>query len=128
MNCIGSGSATVTERSELTARGHWRFRWMSGLRTAVQRAQSGGAKPDLSAQASRRRDIIAFLVFSRLCERPTLRDPSEILLLRGIAAIHEAIRDWKRSCCRSWETNCVSVDMGPAQARRQVVRRPEARR
>ena len=34
-------------------------------------------------------------MFCRLRHRLTLRDRSEILLLRGIAVSHEAIRDWK---------------------------------
>jgi hypothetical protein len=57
---------------------------LSRLQSAVQRAQRWGAEPDLPAQASRRRDIIAFVVFCRLRYRLTLRDLSEILLLRGI--------------------------------------------
>jgi putative transposase len=34
-------------------------------------------------------------VFCRLRYRLTLRDLSEILLLRGIVVRHEAIRDWE---------------------------------
>ena len=41
------------------------------------------------------RDIIAFGVFCRLRYRLTLRDLSEILLLRGIEVSHEAVRDWE---------------------------------
>ena len=40
-------------------------------------------------------DIIAFVVFCRLRYRLTLRDLSEILLLRGIEVSHEAVRDWE---------------------------------
>ena len=40
-------------------------------------------------------DIIAFVVFCRLRYRMTLRDMSEILLLRGIGVSHEALRDWE---------------------------------
>ena len=40
-------------------------------------------------------DIGAFVVFCRLRCRLTLRDLSEILLLRGIEVSHEAIRDWE---------------------------------
>ena len=35
------------------------------------------------------------MVFCRLRYRLTLRDLSEILLLRGIEVSHEAIRDWE---------------------------------
>ncbi len=38
-------------------------------------------------------DIIAFVVFCRVRYRLTLRDPSEILALRGIEVSHEAVRD-----------------------------------
>jgi putative transposase len=40
-------------------------------------------------------DVIAFMMFCRLRYRLTLRDLSEILLLRGIEVSHEAIRDWE---------------------------------
>jgi hypothetical protein len=40
-------------------------------------------------------DIIAFVVFCRLRYRLTLRDLSEILLLRGIEVSHETVRDWE---------------------------------
>jgi hypothetical protein len=40
-------------------------------------------------------DVIAFVVFCRLRYRLTLRDLSEILLLRGIVVSHEAVRDWE---------------------------------
>jgi hypothetical protein len=41
------------------------------------------------------RDFIAFVVFCRLRYRLTVRDLSEILLLRGIEVSHETIRDWE---------------------------------
>ena len=39
-------------------------------------------------------DIIAFMVFYRLRYRLTLRDLSEILLMRGTEVSHEAVRGW----------------------------------
>jgi putative transposase len=39
--------------------------------------------------------IIVFVVFCRLRYRLTLRDLSEILLLRGFPVIREAIRAWE---------------------------------
>jgi transposase-like protein len=39
-------------------------------------------------------DIVAFVVFCRRRYRLTLRDLSEILLLRGIEVSHETIRGW----------------------------------
>jgi DDE domain len=38
-------------------------------------------------------DTIAFVVFCRLCYRLTLRDPSEILLLRGFTVSHKTVRE-----------------------------------
>ena len=43
-------------------------------------------------RASLPSDIIAFVVFCRLRYRPTLRDLSEIMLLRGFTISHESIR------------------------------------
>jgi putative transposase len=40
-------------------------------------------------------DVIAFVVFCRLRYRLTLRDLSEILLLRGLMVSHETIRSWE---------------------------------
>jgi transposase-like protein len=63
---------------------------LPGLRPPIQRAQWRRAEPDQPAS-----DIIAFVVFCRLRYRLTLRDLSEILLLRGIDVSHEAVRDWE---------------------------------
>jgi putative transposase len=68
---------------------------LPGLRAPVQRAQRRCAEPDLSAEASRPHDIIVFVVFCRLRYRLTLRDLSEMLLLRGSEVSHEVIRDWE---------------------------------
>ena len=40
-------------------------------------------------------DIIAFVVFCRLRYRLTLRDLSEIMLLRGFTVSHKSIRRWE---------------------------------
>ena len=46
-------------------------------------------------RASLPSDIIAFVVFCRLRYRLTLRDLSEILLLRGFTVSHERVRQWE---------------------------------
>ncbi len=56
-------------------------------------------------------DVAAFVVFCRLRSRLMLRDLSEILILRGIEVSHEAVPDWKPSCCRSWARTCASGGM-----------------
>ena len=90
-------SAVALRRSRSVGRSRLRAIGGSAVETAVavQRAQRWGAEPDLPAQASRRRDIIAFVVFCRLRYRLTLRDLSEIMALRGIEISHEAVRDWE---------------------------------
>ena len=55
-------------------------------------------------------DIIAFVVFCRLRYRLTLRDLSEIMLLRGFVVSHE--------CVRQWEAKLLSV-MGEALRQRR---------
>ena len=89
MNCVCCGSAAVTERRELTARGYRRFRCRDCGRQSNER--SGGALNRTCLPS----DVIAFVVFCRLRYRLTLRDLSEIMALRGIEVSHEAVRDWE---------------------------------
>ena len=89
MNCVGCGSIVVTERPEVTARGYRRFRCRDCGRQFNER--SGGVLNRTCLPC----DIVAFVVFCRLRYRLTLRDLSEILLLRGIEVSHETIRDWE---------------------------------
>jgi transposase-like protein len=89
MNCVYCGSAAVTKRSEVTARGYLRFRCRDCGRQSNERS---GSLLNRSCLPS---DIIAFVVFCRLRYRLTPRELSELLLLRGIAVSHEAGRDWE---------------------------------
>jgi putative transposase len=112
MNCVGCGSIAVTERPEVTARGYRRFRCRDCGRQFNER--SGGVLNRTCLPS----DIVAFVVFCRLRYRLTLRDLSEILLLRGIEVSHETIRDW--------ETKLLPV-MGEAlRKRRHGMRRGPA--
>jgi transposase-like protein len=79
----------VTDRPEVTARGYRRFRCRDCHRQFNER--SGG----LLNRTGLPSDVIAFVVFCRLRYRLTLRDLSEILLLRGIEVSHETVRDWQ---------------------------------
>ena len=63
---------------------------MPGLRPQFNE-RSGG----VLNRASLPSDIIAFVVFCRLRYRLTLRDLSEIMLLRGFTVSHECIRQWE---------------------------------
>ena len=89
MKCVCCGSAAVTERSEITARGYRRFRCRDCGRQFNERSTGVLNRTCLPS------DIIALVVFCRLRYRLTLRDLSEILALRGIEVSHEAVRDWE---------------------------------
>ncbi len=89
MNCVGCSSASVAERREVTARGYRRFRCRDCGRQFNERSDG------VLNRTSFPSDIISFVVFCRLRYRLTLRDLSEMLLLRGFIVSHEAIRDWE---------------------------------
>ena len=89
MDCIGSGSTAVTERPDLTAQGYHRFRCRDCGKQFNERSDG------VLNRASLPSDIIAFVVFCRLRYRLTLRDLSEILLLRGFTVSHERVRQWE---------------------------------
>jgi transposase-like protein len=108
MNCVCCGSAAVTERREVTARGYRRFRCQACGRQFNERSAGVLNRTCLPS------DIIAFVVFCRLRYRLTLRDLSEILALRGIEVSHEAIRDW--------ETKLLPVMGGELRKRRHGTR------
>jgi putative transposase len=93
----------------VTARGYVRFRCWDCGRQFNER--SGGVLNRTCLPS----DIIAFVVFCRLRYRLTLRDLSEILLLRGIEVSYEAIRDW--------ETKLLPAMEDELRKRRHGVRR-----
>ena len=83
------GSAAVTERPERTARGYRRFRCRACSKQSNER--SGG----LLNHAQYPSDVIALVVLWRLRYRLTLRDLSEMFLVRGIIFSYEAVREWE---------------------------------
>ncbi len=89
MDCIGCGSAAVSERPDRTAQGYRRFRCRDCGKQFNERSD------DVLNRASLPSDIIAFVVVCRLRYRLTLRDVSEIMLLRGFTVSHECIRQWE---------------------------------
>ena len=91
MNCVGCSSAAVTERDSARPSSVP----VSSLRYAVQQAQRR-----VLNRASVPSDIIAFVVFCRLRCRLTLRDLSEIMLLRRFTVSHDEFAGGRRSCCR----------------------------
>ncbi len=109
MNCGCCGSAAVTERLEVTARGYRRFRCRD----------CGGQFNERSAGVLNRTclpsDIIAFVMFCRLRYRLTPCCLSEILALRGIEVSHETVR--------TWETKLLPMMGDALRRRRQGTRR-----
>jgi transposase-like protein len=89
MDCVCCGSAAVTERPERTARGYRRFRCRDCGKQFNER--SGG----LLNHTHYPSDVIALVVLWRLRYRLTLRDLSEMFLVRGIVFSHEAVRAWE---------------------------------
>ena len=104
MECLRCGSAAVTERPDLTARGYRWFRCRDCGKQFNQRSDGALNRASLPS------DIIAFVVFCRLRYRLTLRDLSEILLLRGFTV--------SRECVRQWEAKLLPV-MGEALRKRR---------
>ena len=79
----------MTERPDLTAQGYRRFRCRECGKQFNERSCGSLNRASLPS------DIIAFVVFCRLRYRLTLRDLSEIMLLRGFTVSHESIRQWE---------------------------------
>src|ERR687885_532339 len=88
MDCVTCGSAAVTERSERTAQGYRRFRCRDCGKQFNERSGT------VLNHAQYPSDVIALVVLWRLRYRLTLRDLSEMFLIRGIVFSYEAVRDW----------------------------------
>ena len=89
MQCVGCGSAAVTERPERTARGYRRFRCRECGKQSNER--SGGPLNHTHYPSG----VIALVVPWRLRYRLTLRDLAEMFLIRGLVFSHEAVRKWE---------------------------------
>ena len=76
MDCVGCGSAAVTERPDLTAQGYRRFRCRDCHKQFNERSDGALNRASLPS------DIIAFVVFCWLHYRLTLRALCEIMRLR----------------------------------------------
>jgi transposase-like protein len=94
MDCVCRGSAVVTARSDVTARGYRRLRRRNRGKQFNER--NGGVLNRTFLPS----DIIALVVFRRLRHRLTPRDLSEILLLRGFTVSHETVRGWEAKLLR----------------------------
>jgi putative transposase len=86
MDCLGWGSAAVTERPDLTVRGYLWFRCRDCGMQFNERSDG------VLNRASLPSDIVAFVELCRLRYRLTLRDLREIMLLRGFTVSYESVR------------------------------------
>jgi putative transposase len=84
MDCIGGGSAAVSERSERTAQGYQRFRCRDCGKQFNERSAGSLNRTQYPS------DVIAFVVLWRLRYKLALRDLSKMFLIRGIVFGHEA--------------------------------------
>src|ERR671929_1151775 len=89
MRCMKCGSTAVSERLERTAQGYRRFRCRACRKQFNERSDS------VLNQAHYPSDVIALVVLWRLRYKLSLRDLSEMFLLRGIGFSYEAVRDWE---------------------------------
>jgi transposase-like protein len=89
MECICCGSAAVAERPDRTVQGYRRFRCCNCGKQFNERSAG------LLNRAQYPSDVIALVVLWRLRYRLTLRDLSEMFLLRGIVFSYEAVREWE---------------------------------
>jgi transposase-like protein len=89
MECVGCGSAAVSERSECTAQGYRRFRCRACGKQFNERSTG------ILNRTQYPSDVIALVVLWRLRYKLALRDLPEMFLIRGIVFSHEAVRDWE---------------------------------
>ncbi|CAO3436237.1 IS6 family transposase [Azospirillum doebereinerae] len=89
MHCPHCSSTATTERSDRTAHGYRRFRCRECGRGFNERTGSVLNRLQLPS------DVVFLIVLWRLRFKLSLRDLAEILLLRGLAFSHEAVRDWE---------------------------------
>jgi putative transposase len=89
MDCVACGSAEVTERPERTAQGYRRFRCRDCGKQFNERSAG------LLNRTQYPSDVLALVVLWRLRYRLTLRDLSEMFLVRGIVFSYEAVREWE---------------------------------
>src|SRR5271157_3187194 len=89
MRCLECDAVEVSERPECTSRGYRRFRCRA---CGKQFNERSGRILNRTRYPS---DVIALVVFWRLRYKLSLRDLSEMFLIRGIEFSYEAARDWE---------------------------------
>ena len=92
MRCLTCGSASVTERPERTAQGYRRFRCRECSRQFNERTVGVLNRTQLPERCHRARGPLASALSA---DASTLRDLSEMFLVRGIVFSYEAVREWE---------------------------------
>jgi putative transposase len=89
MDCVGCGSAAVSERSECTTQGYRRFRCRVCGKQFNERSAGSLNRTQYPS------DVIALVVLWRVRYKLALRDLPEMFLIRGIVFSYEAVRNWE---------------------------------
>ena len=89
MRCPKCQSTAVRERPERTAQGYRRFRCLDCAKQFNERSAG------LLNRTQYPSDVIALVVLWRLRYKLSLRDLTEMFLIRGIVFSYEAVRDWE---------------------------------
>src|SRR5580698_5543880 len=89
MRCVACGAAAVSVRSGCTVQNYRRFR------CRVCGKQFNERSHGLRNRTRYPSDVIALVVLWRLRYKLSLRDLTEMFLVRGIVFSHEAVRDWE---------------------------------
>src|ERR1700761_1935326 len=89
MQCVACGSAAVSERPERTVHGYRRFRCRDCGKQFNERSTGVLNRTQYPS------DVVALVVLWRLRYKLSLRDLSEMFLIRGIVFSYEAVRDWE---------------------------------
>jgi len=100
MECIGCGSAAVSERSECTAQGYRRFRCRACGKQFNERSAGSLNRTQYPS------DVIALVVLWRLRYKLALRDLPEMFLIRGIVSATRRFATGKPSSRRRWLKIC----------------------
>ena len=89
MQCIECGLAAVSEQPERTAQGYRRFRCHECRKQFNERTAGSLNRTHYPS------DVIGLVVLWRLRYKLSLRDLTEMFLIRGIVFSYEAVRDWE---------------------------------
>src|SRR5262249_15052802 len=117
MRCPKCRSTAIRARPERTAQGYRRFRCLDCTKQFNQR--SGG----LLNRTQYPSDVIALVVRWRLRYKLSLRDLTEMFLIRGFVFTYEAVRDWEAKL-----TPALAEELRDAERAKSVIAGTSTRR